>query len=79
MRSAPASTTSTTPGPPELALRVDVPWERGHKRELRLDTAGYQRRIAEQKLADSIRRLTLDVTLACIDVHGGQGQAGAGE
>jgi cobalt-zinc-cadmium efflux system outer membrane protein len=35
---------------------------------LRLDAAGYQRKIAEQKLADSVRRLTLDVTLACIDV-----------
>ena len=55
-------------GPPELALRVDVPWERGHKRELRMDAAGFQQRIAEQKLADSVRRLTTDVTLACIDV-----------
>jgi len=55
-------------GPPELAFRIDVPWERGHKRELRLDTAGYQSRIAHARLADSIRKLTLDVTLACIDV-----------
>ena len=55
-------------GPPELALRIDMPWERGHKRELRLDAAGYQRKIAEQKIADSTRRLTLDVTLACIDI-----------
>jgi len=55
-------------GPAELALRLDVPWERGHKRELRLDAAGYQRKIAEQKLADSTRRLTADVTLACIDI-----------
>jgi cobalt-zinc-cadmium efflux system outer membrane protein len=55
-------------GPPELALRIDMPWERGHKRELRLDAAAYQRKIAEQKIADSTRRLTLDVTLACIDI-----------
>jgi cobalt-zinc-cadmium efflux system outer membrane protein len=55
-------------GPPELALRVDFPWERGHKRELRLDSAGYQSRIARAKLEDSIRKLTLEVTLACVDV-----------
>lgn len=55
-------------GPPELALRIDMPWERGNKRAMRMDAAGYQARIAAQKLADSARRLTLDVTLACIDV-----------
>lgn len=55
-------------GPTETALRIDVPFERGHKRELRLDTAGYAKKIAEARVADSIRRLRLDVTLACIDV-----------
>jgi cobalt-zinc-cadmium efflux system outer membrane protein len=55
-------------GPSEYALRVDVPWERGRKRELRLDAASYQERIVRLRIADSIRRLTLDVTLACIDV-----------
>jgi cobalt-zinc-cadmium efflux system outer membrane protein len=55
-------------GPPELAWRVDLPWERGHKRELRLESAGFQGRIVRAKLSDSIRRLTLDVTLACVDV-----------
>jgi cobalt-zinc-cadmium efflux system outer membrane protein len=55
-------------GPTESALRVDFPWERGHKREYRVDTAGYARKIAEAHVADSIRRLRLDVTLACIDV-----------
>ena len=54
--------------PTETALRVDLPLERGHKRELRLDTSSFARRIAEAKLDDSIRRLRLDVTLACIDV-----------
>src|SRR4051794_23990281 len=29
-------------GPPELALRIDMPWERGHKRTLRMETAGFQ-------------------------------------
>ena len=55
-------------GPTETALRVDFPWERGHKREYRVDTAGYAQKIAEARVADSIRRLRLDVTLACIDV-----------
>ena len=55
-------------GPTETALRVDFPWERGHKREYRVDTAGYAQKIAQARVADSIRRLRLDVTLACIDV-----------
>jgi len=55
-------------GPPELALRVDMAWERAHKRELRLGAAGYQSRIVQARLADSVRKLTLEVTLASIDV-----------
>jgi len=54
--------------PTETALRVDLPLERGHKRELRLDTSSFARKIAEAKLDDSIRRLRLDVTVECIDV-----------
>src|SRR5439155_5660082 len=34
-------------GPPEYAIRVDVPFERGRKRELRTDFADYGKRIAE--------------------------------
>ena len=55
-------------GPTETALRIDFPWERGHKREYRVATAGYAQKIAEARVVDSIRRLRLDVTLACIDV-----------
>ena len=55
-------------GPAEFALRVDIPWERAHKRELRQDAAGYQKRIVQARIAESIRRLTLDVSLACIEV-----------
>ncbi len=55
-------------GPTETAVRVDFPFERGHKREYRIDTANFGKRIAEAKIADTIRRLRLDVTLACIDV-----------
>jgi len=55
-------------GPVETAVRVDLPVERAHKREYRVDTAGYGKKIAEARVADSIRKLRLDVTLACIDV-----------
>lgn len=55
-------------GPAETALRVDFPLERGHKREFRLDTAGFARRLVETHLSDSARKIRLDVTLACIDV-----------
>ena len=55
-------------GPAEFAVRVDVPWERAHKRELRLDAASYQKRIIQAKIAESVRRLSLDVALACIEV-----------
>ena len=55
-------------GPPEIALRVDMPFERGGKRQARLDTAAFDRRIAEAQIADAIRKLKQDVTLACIDL-----------
>ena len=55
-------------GPPEYSVRVDVPFERGHKRELRTAVAANAKQVAEAQLADSIRRLQLDVTLAAVDV-----------
>jgi cobalt-zinc-cadmium efflux system outer membrane protein len=55
-------------GPPEYALRVDVPFERGSKREKRIAVASIERTIAETELANAVRQLQLDVTLACIDV-----------
>ena len=58
----------TSGGPPEVSWRVDVPVERGRKRELRIETANYAREIAGTQLLDSIRKLKLDVTLACIEV-----------
>ena len=54
--------------PTDFNLRVDYPIERAHKRELRMDAAGYQRRIVAARVEDFVRRLRLDVTLACIDV-----------
>jgi cobalt-zinc-cadmium efflux system outer membrane protein len=55
-------------GPPEVALRVDLPIERGAKRERRIDLASASKALAEAQFADAVRTLRADVTLACIDV-----------
>jgi cobalt-zinc-cadmium efflux system outer membrane protein len=55
-------------GPPEIAWRVDVPFERGGKRQARMEVAGMARSVGEAQFAESVRALRLDVTLACIDV-----------
>ncbi len=55
-------------GPQEYAARVDVPFERGRKREFRTEVADVTRQSAEAQFADVLRRLKLDVNLACIDV-----------
>ena len=55
-------------GPPQYAVRIDVPFERAHKRELRTDVADLAKRAAAARVADVLRRLKLDVTLASVDV-----------
>ena len=55
-------------GPPEYSVRIDMPFERGRKRELRTEVAASARRVAEAQLADAVRRVKLDVTVAAIDV-----------
>jgi cobalt-zinc-cadmium efflux system outer membrane protein len=55
-------------GPSEYALRVDMPLERGGKRDRRIAVADAARRIALSQFADATRRLKLDVLVACIDV-----------
>ncbi len=55
-------------GPPEYAVRIDMPFERAHKRDLRTDLAELVKRVAEAQFADAVRRLRLDVTIAGIDV-----------
>jgi cobalt-zinc-cadmium efflux system outer membrane protein len=55
-------------GPPQYSVRVDVPFERGDKRDLRMDLAAQKKQVAEAGFADSVRRLKLDVSLAAIDV-----------
>jgi cobalt-zinc-cadmium efflux system outer membrane protein len=55
-------------GPPEIAWRLDVPLERGGKREARVALATVVKSAAEAQFADAVRTLRQDVTLACIDV-----------
>ncbi|HEY7289879.1 MAG TPA: TolC family protein [Vicinamibacterales bacterium] len=55
-------------GPPEYGVRVDVPVERGGKRDLRLDLARYGKELAAAQLADAVRRLKVDVLIGSIDV-----------
>src|SRR2546430_8390714 len=55
-------------GPPQYAVRVDVPFERARKRELRTHVAEETRRVAEAQIADPGRRFTLEVVVASIDV-----------
>jgi cobalt-zinc-cadmium efflux system outer membrane protein len=55
-------------GPPEMAVRVDLPLERGGKRDARIAVAMAARSGAEAQFADAVRTLRQDVTLACIDV-----------
>src|SRR6266513_425156 len=55
-------------GPPEYAVRIDMPFERAHKRDLRTDLAESVKRVAEAQFAEAVRRLRLDVTIAGIDV-----------
>ena len=59
-------------GPPEIAWRVDVPLERGGKRDARIALAEAVHTIAEAQFADGVRVLRQDVTLACIDVMAAQ-------
>jgi cobalt-zinc-cadmium efflux system outer membrane protein len=59
-------------GPPEIAVRVDVPLECGGKREARIAVATAVRSEAEAQFADAVRTLRQDVTLACIDVIAAQ-------
>ncbi len=59
-------------GPPEIAWRVDVPLERGGKRDARMALADTLKSAAEAQFADAVRTLTQDVTLACVDLIAAQ-------
>jgi len=55
-------------GPEEFAARVDVPFERGRKREARIDVASFLASAAQAQFADAVRALRGDVTQAAVDV-----------
>jgi len=55
-------------GPSQFAFRVDVPFERGGKRALRTQTASFDKEIAQAEFTDAVRRLRLDVMVACVDL-----------
>jgi cobalt-zinc-cadmium efflux system outer membrane protein len=56
-------------GPTELSARVDVPVERGGKRDLRVQEAALNRTLAGAGVSDAERGLVETVQLACIDVQ----------
>src|SRR5262249_53198206 len=59
-------------GPPEISWRVDVPLERGGKRDARMALATAVRTTTEAQFLDAVRQLRQDVTLACIDLMAAQ-------
>ncbi len=61
-------TVENSAGPPELNWRTDFLIEGGRKRERRIEVARGVRSVAELQLLDSLRRLTLDVQSAFIEV-----------
>ena len=63
---------SNNGGPPEIAWRVDVPLERGGKRDARIALASAVRSAAEADFLDAVRALRQEVTLACIDLLAAQ-------
>lgn len=55
-------------GPNEVNARIDFLIERAHKREFRVETAQFNRQLAEARLAEAIRNLRINVTSACVDL-----------
>src|SRR4029079_11781677 len=54
--------------PREQVVRTDFVFERGGKRERRIEAADEAKSVAELQLLDSMRTLVLDVQNACVDV-----------
>lgn len=55
-------------GPNEVNARIDFLIERAHKREYRVETAQFNRQLAEARLAEAIRNLRITVVSACVDL-----------
>jgi outer membrane protein, heavy metal efflux system len=62
-------TAQNSGGPPEFNTRVDFTFERGGKRERRLELAQAQKSVAELSLLNTIRQLLLDVENAYVDAQ----------
>lgn len=56
-------------GPPEYAVRVDVLFERGAKRDRRMAVAQEDRAVAEAEVEDAVRALKLAVQEAFVDLQ----------
>ena len=54
--------------PREQIAHVDLPIERGGKREYRVEVAQAARSVAELQLLNTVRQLVLDVQSACVDL-----------
>ncbi len=54
-------------GPSEFSPQFNYTWERGGKRERRIDLATAVTSVAELRLLDTMRQLGLAVRLACVD------------
>lgn len=54
-------------GPNEINARIDFLIERANKRAYRVETAHFNRQIAEARLAEAIRNLRVTVVSACVD------------
>ena len=59
-------------GPNEVNARIDFLIERANKRSLRVETAQFNRQIAEARLAEAIRNLRITVVSACVDLKIGR-------
>ena len=57
-----------TAGPPEFGLRLDYLFERGGKRQLRLEVARAAQTVTEFLVLDSVRQLVLSVQTAFVEV-----------
>ena len=55
-------------GPNEINARIDFLIERAKKREYRVETAQFNRQIAESRLAEAIRGLRVNVVNGCVDL-----------
>ena len=68
----PGLTAENSAGPPEFNVRTDFLFERGGKREKRVEVAKQARSVAELNLLNTIRQLFLDVQSAYVDVLAAQ-------